>query len=59
MFPYYFLTQSRCSIKEKREKKLWLRKYFSPGPNYTWYINGYYKLKPFGVLLNVNMKGFS
>ena len=33
-------------LREKR-KKLRQRKYFSPGTNYTWDIDGHDKLKPF------------
>lgn len=35
------------------------RKYISKGPNYTWHIDGYDKLKPFGFAIHGGIDGYS
>ena len=40
-------------------RKLRRRKYFSAGLNYSWYIDGHDKLKPFGFTLHGCIDGFS
>ena len=45
----------------KLRKAHWLkrRKFISPGPNYTWHINGYDKLKPYGFPIHAAIDGHS
>ena len=36
-------------VDERQRRKLTRREYHSFGPNHTWHIDGYDKLKPFGI----------
>ena len=45
---------------DKRKKwKLTRREYHSFGPNHTWHIDGYDKLKPFGTAIHRAIDGYS
>ena len=44
---------------ERRQRRLRRRKYVSPGPNHTWHIDGYDKLKPYGFPIHGCVDGFS
>ena len=46
-------------VYQRKRKKLRRRKYYSPGPNAVWHIDGYDKLKPFGFSFHGCMDGFS
>lgn len=46
-------------VDMRSRKKLKRRKYVSPGPNFTWHIDGYDKLKPFGFPIHAGIDGFS
>ena len=45
----------------KLRKAHWLkrRKFISPGPNYTWHIDGYDKLKAYGFPIHAAIDGYS
>ena len=42
-----------------RSRKLCRQKYISPGPDHFWHMDGYDKLKPFGVPIHGAIDGFS
>ena len=39
-------------VDKRRRRKLTLREYHSFGPNHNWHIDGYDKLKPFGIAIH-------
>ena len=43
----------------RRRQRLRRRLYSNPGPNYTWHIDGYDKLKPFGFPIHGAIDGYS
>lgn len=46
-------------IEERKRKRLRRRQYRSAGPNAVWHIDGYDKLKPFGICIHGCIDGFS
>lgn len=46
-------------VEERLRKKLRRRQYISKGPNFTWHIDGYDKLKPYGFPIHACIDGFS
>ena len=46
-------------VKLRTAHRLKRRKSVSPGPSYTWYINGYDKLKPYGFPIHAAIDGYS
>ena len=45
---------------ERRKSKSFKRRsYFSSGPNYTWHVDGYDKLKPYGFPIHACIDGWS
>ena len=53
------LQDSPDGVSRRKRRKLRRRKCFSAGPNYSWHIDGYDKLKPFGFSLHGCIDGFS
>ena len=47
-----------AGVERRSGRKLQRRVYRCPGPNFTWHINGYDKLKPFGFCSHGCMDGF-
>ena len=45
--------------KSRKARRLKRRCYHNPGPNQTWHIDGYDKLKPFGLPIHGAIDGFS
>lgn len=43
----------------RKRKRLKRREYQSKGPNYMWHVDGYDKLKPYGLCINGCVDGFS
>ena len=43
----------------RKARKLQRRSYVSPGPNATWHVDGYDKLKPYGLPIHGCVDGFS
>ena len=43
----------------RRRHRLQRRVYVNPGPNYCWHIDGYDKLKPYGLPIHACIDGFS
>ena len=43
----------------RRARRLRRRAYFARGPNFIWHLDGYDKLKPFGLCINGCICGFS
>ncbi|KAF3854256.1 hypothetical protein F7725_022311, partial [Dissostichus mawsoni] len=41
------------------KRRLSRRKYFSQGPNFIWHVDGYDKLKPYGICINGCIDGYS
>jgi len=41
-----------AGVEERRHHRLRRRTYFSRGPNDTWHVDGYDKLRPYGILIN-------
>jgi hypothetical protein len=46
-------------VNRRKSKSIKRRKYISPGPSYTWHVDGYDKLKPFGFCLHGAIDGYS
>jgi hypothetical protein len=46
-------------VQARLHRKLRRRQYVSDGPNATWHIDGYDKLKPFGICIHGCIDGFS
>ncbi|XP_061600124.1 uncharacterized protein LOC133462737 [Cololabis saira] len=67
----YSFTVRRCDVmhlmgeldplgKEKRSRRKFVRRsYHSNGPNEVWHVDGYDKLKPFGIAISGCIDGFS
>ena len=45
-------------VDERRRHKLKRRNYSNPGPNHVWHIDGYDKLKPFGLRIHGCIDGY-
>ena len=45
--------------KSRQSRRLRRRKYISPGPNTCWHVDGYDKLKPYGLPIHGCVDGFS
>ena len=43
----------------RRQRKLRRRKYYAKGPNFVWHIDGWDKLKPYGIAVHGCVDGFS
>ena len=41
-----------AGVMQRRHHRLQRRTYFSRGPNDTWHVDGYDKLRPYGILIN-------
>ena len=48
-----------AGVDKRKRQKLTNREYLSFGPNYTWHIDGYDKLKGFGIAINGAIDGYS
>ena len=48
-----------AGVERRSDRKLQHRTYRRPGPNFTWYVDGYDKLKPFGFCIHGRVDGFS
>ncbi|XP_051798985.1 uncharacterized protein LOC127532017 [Acanthochromis polyacanthus] len=48
-----------CGTENRSRRKFVRRAYHSMGPNETWHIDGYDKLKPFGIAISGCIDGFS
>lgn len=46
-------------MNRRKAKRLLRRKYSCPGPNFSWHIDGYDKIKPFGFAIHGAVDGFS
>lgn len=46
-------------VEARRCHRLHRRTYSSRGPNHTWHIDGYDKLRPYGILINGCIDGYS
>ncbi|XP_061165541.1 uncharacterized protein LOC133201057 [Saccostrea echinata] len=46
-------------IKRRKQRRLRRRQYFSKGPNFVWHLDGYDKLKPYGISIHGCIDGFS
>lgn len=46
-------------VQLRRRRKLLRRTYHSPGPGYCWHIDGYDKLKPYGICISAAIDGWS
>ena len=52
-------TLDPVSVESRKSHKLIRRQYSSPGPNFTWHIDGYDKLKPYGFAIHGVIDGYS
>ena len=48
-----------AGVERRSGRKLQRRVYRYPGPNFTWHVDGYDKLKPFGFCIHGCVDGFS
>jgi len=48
-----------AGVNKRKRRKLRRRQYHSKGPNSTWHIDGYDKLKPYGLCISGAIDGFS
>ncbi|KAJ8314828.1 hypothetical protein KUTeg_006978, partial [Tegillarca granosa] len=46
-------------VEIRKRKRLHRRTYYSQGPNFMWHIDGYDKLKPYGIAIHGCIDGFS
>jgi hypothetical protein len=46
-------------VEARRAHRLRRRTYTVPGPNYVWHVDGYDKLKPFGLAIHGAIDGYS
>ena len=46
-------------VENRRRHRLQRRKYFTPGPNFLWHLDGWDKLKPYGFSVHGCIDGFS
>ena len=46
-------------VELRKKQALRRRKYFSRGPNWTWHIDEYDKLKPYGFSIHGYIDGYS
>lgn len=46
-------------VERRKRHRLSRRKYFVPGPNFLWHVDGYDKLKPFGFAIHGAVDGYS
>ena len=46
-------------VSERRSKTLSRRVYHTPGPNHSWHVDGYDKLKPYGFPVHGCIDGYS
>uniref|UniRef100_A0A3B1K095 Zmp:0000000984 n=1 Tax=Astyanax mexicanus TaxID=7994 RepID=A0A3B1K095_ASTMX len=46
-------------VELRRRNRLRRRLYRNPGPNFTWHVDSYDKLKPYGICINGAIDGFS
>ena len=46
-------------VEQRRRRRLKRRKYVVPGPNFIWHIDGWDKLKPFGLYVHGAIDGYS
>ena len=47
------------SVNTRRRRRLQRRQYRGVGPNFTWHLDSYDKLKPYGICINGCIDGFS
>ena len=45
--------------EKRKSRRLQRRRYLSPGPNHTWHVDGYDKLKPYGFPIHGCIDGWS
>ena len=48
-----------AGCEERKSRRLRRRRYFSTGPNHTWHVDGYDKLKPYGFPIHGCIDGWS
>lgn len=46
-------------VASRRVRRLRRRSYYAKGPNFVWHVDGYDKLKPFGLCIHACVCGFS
>ncbi|XDV31020.1 hypothetical protein PO909_033797 [Leuciscus waleckii] len=46
-------------VAVRRARRLRRRNYFAKGPNFSWHLDSYDKLKPYGICINGCIDGFS
>lgn len=46
-------------VEARTKRRFCRRKYISKGPNYTWHLDGYDKLKPYGFCIHGCIDGYS
>ena len=46
-------------MNSRRRKRLTRRTYFAKGPNYIWHVDGYDKIKPYGICISGCIDGYS
>ncbi|PIK49000.1 hypothetical protein BSL78_14106 [Apostichopus japonicus] len=47
------------AVNQRRRRRLQRRRYRGVGPNFTWHIDSYDKLKPYGICIKGCIDGFS
>ena len=46
-------------VQNRLQHRLTRRQYVNPGPNYSWHVDGYDKLKPYGLAVHGAIDGYS
>jgi hypothetical protein len=58
-------VRSICSVLDpsgvegRRKRRFDRRSYYSKGPNFVWHVDGYDKLKPYGICISACIDGYS
>jgi hypothetical protein len=55
----YLRFRDPISVENRRARRLYRRTYHSRGPNHQWHVDGYDKLKKYGLAVSGCIDGFS
>ncbi len=51
-------TMDEAGTAQRKSRRLTRRLYLNKGPNYLWYMDGYDKLKPYGIAIHGCVDGY-
>lgn len=56
---FILFALDRVGVEDRRKRKLQRRQYWTTGPNMVWHIDGYDKIKRYGIAIHGCIDGFS